>query len=112
MPLLVAQRNTHGVVALDHHHGGSHKTATTAQTTLTKSEQQPLDFTMSKFKSTSGTRHQLYRQFYGAEDSPPYDKHEETGNLNYINEYVSKVSFLFRFKLIRLENSEQIPSFS
>lgn len=72
MPLLVAQRNTHGVVALDHH---SHKN--TNSSAVTKIEQ-PLDFTMSKFKS-SGTRHQLYRQFYGAEESPPYDKNEETG---------------------------------
>lgn len=64
MPLLVAQRASHGVV-LDH----SHSTTTTIE--------QPLDFTMSKFKTTA--RHQLYRQFYGAEDSPPYDKHEEQG---------------------------------
>lgn len=64
MPLLVAQRSSHGV-ALDHNHSA------------TSTTDQPLDFTMSKFKTS--TRHQLYRQFYRAEDSPPYDKHEEEG---------------------------------
>lgn len=64
MPLLVAQRSSHGV-ALDHNHSAASTT------------DQPLDFTMSKFKTS--TRHQLYRQFYRAEDSPPYDKHEEQG---------------------------------
>lgn len=72
MPLLVAQRSTHGAVVLDHSHS--------ATSAIVKSEQ-PLDFTMSKFKSSA--RHQLYRQFYGAEDSPPYDKHEEQGNYLY-----------------------------
>lgn len=63
MPLLVAQRNsTHVVASLDH-----------SKTII----EQPLDFTMSKYKTT--TRHPLYRQFYSAEDSPPYDKHEEQG---------------------------------
>lgn len=63
MPLLVAQRSSHRV-ALDH----SSAPAT----------DQPLDFTMSKFKTS--TRHQLYRQYYGADDSPPpYVKHEELG---------------------------------
>ncbi|XP_037025268.1 protein nubbin-like isoform X2 [Bradysia coprophila] len=62
MPLLVAQRSSHGV-ALDHNHSAAGTT------------DQPLDFTMSKFKTS--TRHQLYRQFYRTEDSPPYDKHEE-----------------------------------
>lgn len=66
MPLLVAQRGSHGVV-LDHSHSGTTQT------------EQPLDFTMSKFKTS--TRHQLYRQFYGAEESPPYDKHEEQGKI-------------------------------
>lgn len=69
MPLLFAQRSTHGAVVLDvHRHSVTSKNC--------KSEQQPLDFTMSKFKSS--TRHQLYRQFYGAEDSS-YDKHEDRG---------------------------------
>ncbi len=63
MPLLVAQRSSHGV-ALDRNHSAASTT------------DQPLDFTMSKFKTS---RHQLYRQFYRAEDSPPYDKHEEEG---------------------------------
>lgn len=69
MPLLVAQRAIHGA-ALDHNHGAA------------VTPDQPLDFTMSKFKTSS--RHQLYRQFYGVEDSPPYDKLEEQGNA-YIN---------------------------
>ncbi|XP_059617789.1 uncharacterized protein LOC132262528 [Phlebotomus argentipes] len=63
MPLLVAQRSSHRV-ALDH----SSAPAT----------DQPLDFTMSKFKTS--TRHQLYRQYYGADDSPPPYKHEELEN--------------------------------
>ncbi|XP_055684965.1 protein nubbin-like isoform X2 [Lutzomyia longipalpis] len=63
MPLLVAQRSSHRV-ALDH----SSAPAT----------DQPLDFTMSKFKTS--TRHQLYRQYYGADDSPPPFKHDELEN--------------------------------
>ena len=70
MPLLVAPRSTHGVVVLDH----------SATAAVAKAIDQPLDFTMSKFKSSATARHQLYRQFYGGEDSPPYDKHEEQGN--------------------------------
>lgn len=66
MPLLVAQRGSHGV-ALDRNHSA------------TSTTDQPLDFTMSKFKTS--TRHQLYRQFYRAEDSPPYDKNEEEGKI-------------------------------
>ncbi|XP_055539119.1 uncharacterized protein LOC129726446 isoform X2 [Wyeomyia smithii] len=50
--------------------------------------QQALDFTMSKFKANSATRHPLYRQFYGSgggsnsapDESPPYDKSEEQDN--------------------------------
>lgn len=71
MPLLVAQRNsTHVVASLDHS-----KTIT----------EQPLDFTMSKYKTSS--RHPLYRQFYRAEDSPPYDKHEEQGKYIIFNKF-------------------------
>lgn len=74
MPLLVAQRNTsHGVVSLDH-------SATSVGAGGVAIDQQPLDFTMSKYKTPTTARQQLmYRQFYGAEDSPPYDKHEEQG---------------------------------
>lgn len=68
MPLLVAQRSTHGVVSLDR------KSSVVGATVV----EQPLDFTMSKFKTTS--RHQLYNQFYGPEESPPYDRQEEQGN--------------------------------
>ncbi|XP_049548431.1 myb-like protein AA [Anopheles darlingi] len=35
-----------------------------------------VDFTMSKFKASS--RHSLYRQFYGGDESPPYEKPEES----------------------------------
>lgn len=68
MPLLVAQRNTHqGVAVLDRcHRATSNK--------LLLEHQQPLDFTMSKYKPTS--RHQLYRQIYSAEDSLQYDHHK------------------------------------
>lgn len=68
MPLLVSQRSSsHGLVATADH-----------QLRNGLIEQQPLDFTMSKFK-TSSSRHSLYRQFY-ASDSPPYEKQEEQGN--------------------------------
>ncbi|XP_058454071.1 uncharacterized protein LOC131432048 isoform X2 [Malaya genurostris] len=59
-------------------------------------DQQALDFTMSKFKANSATRHPLYRQFYAsgtggvgggggggstaADESPPYEKPEEQDN--------------------------------
>lgn len=67
MPLLVAQRNTHqGVAVLDRCHSASSKKL------LLDHHQQPLDFTMSKFKPS--TRHQLYRQLYSAEDSLQYDQ--------------------------------------
>lgn len=73
MPLLVAQRNTHqGVAVLDRcHRATSNK--------LLLEHQQPLDFTMSKYKPTS--RHQLYRQIYSAEDSLQYDhkSHQDQG---------------------------------
>lgn len=66
MPLLVAQRNTHQAVAvLDRCHSATSKK-------LLLEHQQPLDFTMSKYKPT--TRHQLYRQIYSAEDSLQYDR--------------------------------------
>jgi hypothetical protein len=63
MPLLFAQRSSHDA-ALDHCSG---------------IDQQPLDFTMSKFKTTS--RNSFYRQFYGtaADNSPPYDNKDEQG---------------------------------
>lgn len=66
MPLLVAQRNTHQAVAvLDRCHSATSKK-------LLLEHQQPLDFTMSKYKPS--TRHQLYRQIYSAEDSLQYDR--------------------------------------
>lgn len=69
MPLLVAQRNTHQAVVavLDRCHSGSSK-----KLLLDHHHQQPLDFTMSKYKPS--TRHQLYRQLYSAEDSLQYDR--------------------------------------
>lgn len=73
MPLLVTQRNSHSGVVLDHHHHSTTKIIS----------EQPLDFTMSKFKTTQ--RHPLYRQFYGAEESPPYDKQEEQGEIFFLS---------------------------
>lgn len=77
MPLLVAQRNTHqGVAVLDRcHRATSNK--------LLLEHQQPLDFTMSKYKPSS--RHQLYRQIYSAEDSLQYDQklHEDQGKCHW-----------------------------
>lgn len=90
MPLLVAQRASHQGVDFNHHHSRHlhhHRTNQHHQLVSTGGsgggvvvvDQQPLDFTMSKFK-TSSSRHQLYRQFYSsAEDSPPYDRLEEQG---------------------------------
>lgn len=67
MPLLVAQRNTHGVVALDRSHSATNKI-----------DQQPLDFTMSKYRPSN--RHQLYRQIYGgADDALQFEKNEDQG---------------------------------
>lgn len=76
MPLLVAQRNTHqGVAVLDRCHR-----ATSNKRLL--EHQQPLDFTMSKYKPSS--RHQLYRQIYSAEDSLQYDHktHGDQGKIH------------------------------
>lgn len=44
-------------------------------------ESQPLDFTMSKFKSSSPTKHPLYRQFFGSNSgaSPEHDHEEQQG---------------------------------
>lgn len=66
MPLLIAQRNTHGVVALDRSHSSTNKI-----------DQQPLDFTMSKYRSTN--RHQLYRQIYGTDDPLQFEKNDDQG---------------------------------
>ena len=49
------------------------------------SEQQPLDFTMSKFKPSSPMRHPLYQQFFGNNNSDMPSDHnnvEEQG-MNY-----------------------------
>lgn len=43
---------------------------------LSEEIQQPLDFTMSKFKSSSPTKHPLYHQFYGS-NSDTSTNHEE-----------------------------------
>lgn len=47
-------------------------------------ELEPLDFTMSKFKSSTPTKHPLYRQYYGSNsDTPPNrDLKEEQGKVN------------------------------
>lgn len=79
MPLLVAQRTTHqGVAVLDR----CHRATTTKKLLL--EHQQPLDFTMSKYKPS--THHQLYRQIYSAEDSLQYDHklHQDQGTFEAI----------------------------
>lgn len=86
MPLLVAQRNTHqGVAVLDRCHR-----ATSNKRLLEHHHhhQQPLDFTMSKYKPTS--RHQLYRQIYSAEDSLQYDhkSHEDQGKTEHSHSHL------------------------
>lgn len=90
MPLLVAQRNTHqGVAVLDRcHRATSNK--------LLLEHQQPLDFTMSKYKPTS--RHQLYRQIYSAEDSLQYDhkSHQNQGKtLSHLLQFSSITQKIF-----------------
>lgn len=46
--------------------------------------EQPLDFTMSKFKPTSPMRHPLYQQYFGNNSDIPSDRSEcdEQGKLN------------------------------
>lgn len=109
MPLLVAQRSLHGVAALDHQLQlqkiKTGKIIKTSASTPTGSvnEQQPLDFTMSKFKTTTSSRHSaLYRKFYKPDDSPPYNNiNEEQGKLM-ILEIVSFLSYRFLFTLLLL----------
>lgn len=80
MPLLVAQRNTHGVVALDRSHSANNKI-----------DQQPLDFTMSKYRPSN--RHQLYRQIYGgADDALQYEKNEDQGEFLYTFFFIHSIS--------------------
>uniref|UniRef100_A0A182S7K9 Uncharacterized protein n=1 Tax=Anopheles maculatus TaxID=74869 RepID=A0A182S7K9_9DIPT len=93
MPLLVARRSSHGVALVDHHHAQLHRRRrspsavqsapapyqTTDALSATRSADSAVDFSMSKFKASS--RHSLYRQFYGGDESPPYEKPEETGKL-------------------------------
>ncbi|XP_053661595.1 uncharacterized protein LOC128710768 [Anopheles marshallii] len=98
MPLLVAPRSSHGVALVDHHHhlqyrqlhrSGSFETYQTHQPDpepnravpepgliVGKAADSAVDFSMSKFKASS--RHSLYRQFYGGDESPPYEKPEES----------------------------------
>lgn len=109
MPLLVAQRSLHGVAALDHQLQlqkiKTGKIIKTSASTPTGSvnEQQPLDFTMSKFKTTTSSRHSaLYRKFYKPDDSPPYNNiNEEQGKLM-ILEIVSFLSYRSLFTLLLL----------
>lgn len=106
MPLLVAQRSAVHGVALDHQSNQSFYQqyqpfeadirTSSERVQFTKIDQpsaqsqspsngvdcQPpqrvSEFTMSKFKASS--RHPLYRQYYGPDESPPYEKQEEPGN--------------------------------
>lgn len=47
-------------------------------------ELEPLDFTMSKFKSSTPTKHPLYRQYFGSNSDTPTNRDikEEQGKLN------------------------------
>ncbi|XP_021704007.1 protein nubbin isoform X2 [Aedes aegypti] len=106
MPLLVAQRSAVHGVALDHQSNQSFYQqyqpfeadirTSSERVQFTKIDQpsaqsqspsngvdcQPpqrvSEFTMSKFKASS--RHPLYRQYYGPDESPPYEKQEEPDN--------------------------------
>ncbi|XP_035908810.1 protein nubbin-like isoform X2 [Anopheles stephensi] len=95
MPLLVAPRSSHGVALVDHHrhhrqlHHRRSPSPVPNQTAdqlgaLSRSADRAVDFSMSKFKASS--RHSLYRQFYGGDESPPYEKPEETGKVWLNNE--------------------------
>lgn len=46
-------------------------------------ELQPLDFTMSKFKSSTPTKHPMYRQYFGSNSDTPSDRDikEEQGKV-------------------------------
>lgn len=48
---------------------------------LSEEHHQPLDFTMSKFKSSTPTKHPLYHQFYGSnsDTSSNRDENEDQG---------------------------------
>ncbi|XP_052893192.1 uncharacterized protein LOC128300966 [Anopheles moucheti] len=96
MPLLVAPRSSHGVALVDHQHhhlqyrqlhrSSGSENSVPEPNRVVAPEPKPfvgkaaaesaVDFSMSKFKASS--RHSLYRQFYGGDESPPYEKPEET----------------------------------
>uniref|UniRef100_A0AAG5D8M5 POU domain protein n=1 Tax=Anopheles atroparvus TaxID=41427 RepID=A0AAG5D8M5_ANOAO len=95
MPLLVAPRSSHGVALVDHHllqrqqqqphqqqqHQSLHPlvsedTLQQCRRVQESGESAAERFTMSKFKASS--RHSLYRQFYGGDESPPYEKPEDS----------------------------------
>jgi hypothetical protein len=49
---------------------------------ICESSEQPLDFTMSKFKPSSPMRHPLYHQFFGSASNDmlsDHNEHEEQG---------------------------------
>lgn len=50
---------------------------------LSRELAEPLDFTMSKFKSSSPTKHPLYYQFYGSNSDTPTNRDviEEQGKV-------------------------------
>ncbi|XP_052864570.1 uncharacterized protein LOC128271169 [Anopheles cruzii] len=81
MPLLVAPSSTHGVALVDPGRAPTNAYELVPQESHHTPRSRPevcvaVDFTMSKFKASS--RHSLYRQFYGADESPPYEKPDET----------------------------------
>lgn len=62
---------------------------------LSKELSEPLDFTMSKFKSSSPTKHPLYYQFYGNNsDTPPnHDATEEQGKVKRMKNQECRIKF-------------------
>uniref|UniRef100_A0A182VFH2 Uncharacterized protein n=3 Tax=Anopheles merus TaxID=30066 RepID=A0A182VFH2_ANOME len=96
MPLLVAPRSSHGVALVDHQPLYRLQPPRSGSVELEHQSSPPpppppegngvaapparaadsaVDFSMSKFKASS--RHSLYRQFYGGDESPPYEKPTE-----------------------------------
>ncbi|XP_035796092.1 uncharacterized protein LOC118468899 isoform X2 [Anopheles albimanus] len=70
-------QESQSVVHLDHEEQQQQQQQTTSELASNLAERAgAVDFTMSKFKASS--RHSLYRQFYGGDESPPYEKAEES----------------------------------
>lgn len=52
-------------------------------------KEEPLDFTMSKFKSSTPMKHPLYYQYFGSNNdtSPNHDNNEEQGKVEKISKH-------------------------